>query len=153
MPRPKLLTPERRRELIVYVSAGMRVEHAARYVGCSVRTVRREADRNDQFRIELATAEIGVRSDPEMLMKRAAGSHWRAAAWMLERRDPHRFGRRRTDACGPQELEEICNTIIEVALAAVGDGQARRELYLQLVGALREVTTNLFPPPLPLALP
>ncbi|QDT73857.1 hypothetical protein I41_30480 [Lacipirellula limnantheis] len=30
MPRPKVLTPERRRELVAYVSAGMRVEHAAR---------------------------------------------------------------------------------------------------------------------------
>ncbi|MBL9163816.1 MAG: hypothetical protein JNL18_13880 [Planctomycetaceae bacterium] len=149
MPRPKVLTPERRRELVAYVSAGMRVEHAARYVGCSARTVRREADRNDQFRVDLAAAELAVRSDPEKLMGRAAGSHWRAAAWMLERREPHRFGRRRADSCGPRELEEICTTIMEVALAAASDDRARRELYLKMVAALREVTTDLFPPPLP----
>lgn len=148
MPRPRVLTPERCRELIAYVTAGLRVEHAARYVGCSVRTVRREADRNDEFRIALAAAELGVRSDPEKLMNRAAGSYWRAAAWMLERRDPHRFGRRRSDACGPQELEEICTTLIDVALAAASDDQARRALYLKMTASLREMTTDLFPAPL-----
>lgn len=149
MPRPKFLNPERCRDLLAYVSAGLRLEHAARYVGCSVRTVRREADANDQFRRDLAAAELSVRSDPEKLMGRAAGSHWRAAAWMLERREPHRFGRRRADSCGPRELEEICTTIMEVALAAASDDRARRELYLKMVAALREVTTDLFPPPLP----
>jgi len=147
MPRPKFLNPERCRDLVAYVSAGLRLEHAARYVGCSVRTVRREADVNDQFRRDLAAAELSVRSDPEKLMSRAAGSYWRAAAWMLERRDPHRFGRRRPDACGPQELEEICTTLIETALAAASDDQARRALYLKMTASLREMTVDLFPAP------
>ena len=149
MPRPKFLNPERCRDLVAYVSAGLRLEHAARYVGCSVRTVRREADVNDQFRRDLAAAELSVRSDPEKLMSRAAGSYWRAAAWMLERRDPHRFGRRRPDACGPQELEEICTTLIETALAAASDDQARRALYLKMTASLREMTVDLFPAPHP----
>ena len=74
MPRPKFLTPERCRDLLAYVTAGLRLEHAARYVGCSVRTIRREAEGNDQFRRDLAAAELSVRSDPEKLMSRAAGS-------------------------------------------------------------------------------
>ena len=147
MPRPKFLTPERCRDLLAYVTAGLRLEHAARYVGCSVRTIRREAEGNDQFRRDLAAAELSVRSDPEKLMSRAAGSYWRAAAWMLERRDPHRFGRRRPDACGPQELEEICTTLIETALAAASDDQARRTLYLKMTASLREMTVDLFPAP------
>lgn len=147
MSRPKFLNPERCRDLVAYVTAGLRLEHAARYVGCSVRTVRREAEVNDQFRRDLAAAELSVRSDPEKLMSRAAGSYWRAAAWMLERRDPHRFGRRRPDACGPQELEEICTTLIETALAAASDDQARRALYLKMTASLREMTVDLFPAP------
>ena len=147
MPRPKFLTPERCRDLLAYVTAGLRLDHAARYVGCSVRTVRREADGNDQFRRDLAAAELSVRSDPEKLMSRAAGSYWRAAAWMLERRDPHRFGRRRPEACGPQELEEICTTLIETALAAASDDQSRRTLYLKMTASLREMTVDLFPAP------
>lgn len=82
--RPTVLDEVKQREICALLSAGCSVQHAAEYVGCSARTIRRCADRDDAFRERLRRAEAGIRLSALETVRRAAATHWRAAAWLLE---------------------------------------------------------------------
>jgi hypothetical protein len=116
--RPREFDHKKRDELINHIGQGATIEEAARIVGVSLRTVQREAKINDDFHHDLALAQHDADVDPEKLMHRAARSHWRAAAWLLERSDPDRFGKRPANSCSPEKLQDIMNYLIELALEA-----------------------------------
>lgn len=92
--RPRILDAAKQREIIALVSAGSGLAEAARYVQISVDTIRREAQRDDDFGTRLRTAELTSRMRPLAILNEAASAHWRAAAWMLERTMPERYARK-----------------------------------------------------------
>jgi hypothetical protein len=92
--RPRKIDEAKRREICALIAVGCGIEAAARYVGCSAATVRRELDRDEDFRRAFASAELTCRIEPLRALRAAAATHWRAAAWLLERTHPERFARR-----------------------------------------------------------
>jgi hypothetical protein len=116
--RPREFTPGMCAELLNHVAQGASIEQAAHIVGISHRTVQREAKADDGFQLELERALQAAPVDPERLMQQAARTHWRAAAWMLERTQPDRYGKRSPKSCSPEKLRDIVNHIIERALEA-----------------------------------
>jgi hypothetical protein len=58
--RPRALDEVKRREVCALVAAGCGLEWASRYVGCSARTVRREALRNEDFHEQLRRCELAA---------------------------------------------------------------------------------------------
>jgi hypothetical protein len=116
--RPREFTPDMQVELLNLVAQGASIEQAAHIVGISHRTVQREAKADDGFQLELERALGAAPVDPEQLMQQAARTHWRAAAWMLERAQPERYGKRPPRSCSPEKLRDIVNHIIERALEA-----------------------------------
>ena len=132
--RPRTLTGEKQDELINRIGQGATVAEAAGIVGVSLRTVQREAKDNEQFGHDLQLALGSAPSDPYQLMLRAARTHWRAAAWLLERSDPERFGKRPPNSCRPEQMRNLATVLIEAALQFVSP--ERRELldcHLQAV--------------------
>jgi hypothetical protein len=119
--RPRVLDEYKRREVCALVSAGCGIEGAARYVGCNTRTIRREALRNPDFHEQLRNAELACELEPLRAMKRAAATHWRAAAWLLERTQPNRFARRGPDAVTPAELDALMQRLSEAIAAELPD--------------------------------
>ncbi len=105
--RPRALDEFKRREICALVTAGCGIGTAARYVGCNPVTIRREALRNPDFHERLRRAELAAELEPLQAMKRAASTHWRAAAWLLERTHPNRFGRRSADTVSPDQIESL----------------------------------------------
>src|SRR3972149_3390604 len=103
MPRPRALDELKRREICALVSAGCGIAEAARYVGCNPVTIRREAPRNAEFHEPLRNADLRAELSPLQALRQAAHTHWRAAAWFLERTQPDRFGRRNPDTVTPQD--------------------------------------------------
>jgi hypothetical protein len=91
--RPHALDYARCAEICELVAAGHSVAAVARMVGCNVKTIRRHAQRDEVFARQLRAAEVNARNDPLKQLRRAASSNWRAAAWLLERSDPERFGK------------------------------------------------------------
>ena len=90
--RPRSLAdPIKRREVCSLIGVGAGYDEAARHVGCSVATLRREAQRDPAFAEELASAETASGLSPLRALRSAVNHNWRAAAWLLERTCPERL--------------------------------------------------------------
>jgi len=141
--RPRILDDAKRREVCSLVLAGFSLEAAARYVGCSPNTIRREALRNEDFRHELRGADVQGQITPLQAMRRAAGTHWRAAAWLLERTNPDRFAPRRQSACSPQDLLKAVDAVIDTAVEEIHDEEVRERLCRRLIAAAHQSLRRL----------
>ncbi|TWT30973.1 hypothetical protein KOR34_43460 [Posidoniimonas corsicana] len=113
MSRPRVLDETKRREVCALLTAGMTLGSAAEYVGCSVKTIRRERDRDDDFDLKVRRAKMAARLGPLQAVRRAAETHWRAAAWLVERQE-RRDERRRADRRRRVELERVVGAVKEV---------------------------------------
>jgi hypothetical protein len=56
--------------------------------------------------------------DPHKMVARAARTHWRAAAWLLERTHPDRLAKRPPNSCSPETPMDVTAWLIETALEA-----------------------------------
>jgi hypothetical protein len=115
--RPAALDIPKQREICAMLANGCSRAQAARYVGCSRRTILRTARRDPRFARALELAE--VKSEVAQLDHvRSAGAHsWRAAAWLLERSAPERFSRKElyTRIQVLRVLRIICDDLIRSA--------------------------------------
>lgn len=101
MPRPRVLDDVKKREICALVTAGMSLAKVARYVGCHPKTIARERQACAEFDERMRRADMAAELSPLEAMRRASATHWRAAAWMLERGD-RRADRRRGVRRQPQ---------------------------------------------------
>jgi hypothetical protein len=114
--RPREFDQLLQSEFLDHIGQGATVAQAAHIVGTSLRTVQREAKLNDDFHQDLKLALEIAPVNPERLMGQAARAHWRAAAWMLERSEPERYGKRPPHSCSVENLQGIMTQLIELAL-------------------------------------
>jgi hypothetical protein len=119
--RPRRLNETELCEICAYVSGGLGLEEAAEYVRCSVNTIRREANRNPEFEKDLHDAMLRAQLHPLRAMQKAVATHWRAAAWMLERMFPERFGRPDPGSFGAREARELLAEILSIFRAELED--------------------------------
>ncbi len=142
--RPRTLDDVKRGQICALIAAGCGLAAAARFVGCSTNTVRREGLRNEQFRDELRNAEVRAQLNPLQALQKAAKSHWRAAAWLLERQNPEKFDRRVAAVCKPSDLQHVVDAVIEAAVDDIDDQQVRdhicRRLMVAAYMAIRTMT-------------
>jgi hypothetical protein len=80
-------------------------------VQCSASTIHREAQRDPEFLEQLRRAEMHAQLSPLHAMQQAVATHWRAAAWFLERTDPERFLRPDARAFGPRQVRALSGDI------------------------------------------
>jgi hypothetical protein len=137
--RPQHFTSEQQQKLLDHIAQGATTEDAARIVGVSLRTVQRQARYNEFFDRNLQLALRTPPRDPETLIQHAARTHWRAAAWLLERTDPDRYGKRPANSCSPEKLFDIMTFLIETALEETPE-ENRSRLYRRL----RDAADKLF---------
>jgi transposase len=132
MGRPTKLTPEVQDKIVAALRAGNYQETAAMYAGVEARTFYRWMERGEsdgtedepyrQFRqaVEKAKADAEVR-DIALIDKAAHDGSWQAAAWKLERKFPHKWGRvNRTEISGPEGKPVEVRTSVEAILEALG---------------------------------
>jgi hypothetical protein len=125
---------------------GASLEGAARYVGCAPSTIRREACRNADFCEALRRATFSAEVMPLQLMREFAKKYWRAAAWLLERLDPQRFGKQSVRFVKPEEFHAYVQTLTEIAKESIHDPEDRKRVSDKLADLLkksrREVWAN-----------
>lgn len=140
--RPRALDHVKQREIIAVVSAGFSIERAAHYVDCAPSTIRRECRRNPQFDKEIRRACLSAQLSPLQAIREAARKYWRAAAWLLERLDPERFGKQRPGEVKPEELEAYISIIADIIGREIADPHERQRIY-DKIDALQKSTDRL----------
>jgi hypothetical protein len=130
--RPRALDHVKQREVIASVNAGFSIDRAARYVGCAPSTIRRECRRNPEFDRDLRRACFSAELYPLQALREAARKYWRAAAWLLERLDPARFGKPRPGYVKPEELEAFTSIFSGIISREVADPKERQRIYDRL---------------------
>lgn len=117
--RDRVLDEGKQREVCALLSAGCSLQAAAQYVGCAPNTIRREANRDPDFGRRVREARLQAQLSPLQAMRKAANSHWRAAAWMLERADREHFDRRPSPAFRPRQARLLKHDILAVLSAEI----------------------------------
>ncbi len=107
--RPPALDEEKRRTIIALLANGSSSRMAAGYVGCSPATLMRTMDRDPDFAAAVARAERSTEIEALRRIKAASqeSRYWRAAAWLLERRNPQEFADRPPKALTEEQIARM----------------------------------------------
>jgi hypothetical protein len=95
-PRRGALDEDKKAMVIVLVGQGASRREAAELVKCHHTTIGRTAARDAAFGAKLAQVESAAHLEAGDMIRRAGSDpkYWRAAAWMLERRNPEDYAKR-----------------------------------------------------------
>jgi hypothetical protein len=95
-PRCGALDDDKKALVIVLVGQGASRREAAQLVKCHHTTIGRTAARDPAFAAKLEQVESAAHLEAGDMIRRAASDpkYWRAAAWMLERRNPEDYAKR-----------------------------------------------------------
>ena len=105
--RRPLLDDDKRTQILAILTNGSSRRIAAHYVGCSPGTITHTAQRDPQFADQLARAEQTAEIELLRSIRNAARQekYWRAAAWLLERRNPADFALRPPQTFTAEQFE------------------------------------------------
>jgi hypothetical protein len=131
MGRPPVLDEARRRTIIALVSNGSSRRMAAAYVGCSPSTITRTAARDPEFAARLARAEGNAETEALALIRKAARKerYWRAAAWILERKNPADFGPCKRDVVTEDRLRRVLGSLATLVVKDISDEKFEHVLW------------------------
>ena len=115
-PSRPVLDDKKKAKIIALLANGSSRRMAARYVGCAPSTITRTLARDPAFREQLAAAEQNADIDALRALRVAARKprYWRAAAWLLERRHPDNFARRKPETYTPEEFLRCVALLMEI---------------------------------------
>lgn len=129
MGRPRVLDDVKKREICALVTAGMSLTKVADYVGCDRKTIYRERAQDEEFDQRMRRAGLACNLKPLEAMRRAASTHWRAAAWMIERQDRREAERRANrNRFTKQEVLELADQVKQMVSGATIDPFSGPEL-------------------------
>jgi hypothetical protein len=85
--RPRALNDERKRLVVALVQKGISLTQAAAFAACNRDTIIEERKRDPQFDANLVRAKEMRDVEPLCIIASASKTSWRAAAWLVARRD------------------------------------------------------------------
>lgn len=104
--RPSKYTPEYTEKILEAIRLGAPLTHACNYAGVHFDTFNEWRKLYPEFSEQVKTAEGAmIKTCLEQIDTAATNGNWQAAAWRLERRYPHEFGRRDRMPIDERELE------------------------------------------------
>ncbi|MCO6046600.1 hypothetical protein NG895_22100 [Aeoliella sp. ICT_H6.2] len=131
MARPCVLDEVKQREICVLVTAGMSLTKIADYVGCDRRTIQRLRKTDEDFDLRMRRAAMAEELAPIQTLRNASKTHWRAAAYMLERKERREAEQRAARERGriAPNLEHLARAVKQAIAEKVSDPVS--ELMLQ----------------------
>jgi hypothetical protein len=130
--RPRKLDEQKQREICAMLAVGCDRRSAAKYVGCTVETIRQTALRDREFAERLRHSELRAKLAQLQNIQSAGKSSWRASAWMLERLYPQEFARRAPDTVTREELAQFLTELGKLFGRHVTDPAAQTALQADL---------------------
>jgi len=132
--RKPVLDAEKKGKILGVLAVGCSRRVAAAYVGCSVPTIRNTALRDPDFAKKLGRAENQAEISYLRQIQKAAEKeqYWRAAAWVLERRNPRDYALRNPDAITPDQLQDFLMQVAQAILGPVTDHKTRQQVMARL---------------------
>ena len=140
MAKRKRLTPKERNEILAILSAGCSRAAATRSVRCTPYLFRRELLENSQFAEQVAKAEEGIELFYLSRIRSAAQKeqHWRAAAWVLERRLPNRYGVKKPECLTAEHVQKFMAACLQILAEEMPDKEQREKILNRLSEELEE---------------
>lgn len=151
-PRPLgVLDEEKRWKIIALLTNGSSRRMAAKYVRCASSTITRTAARDPAFAEQIAVAEQNAEIDALRAVRNAARNqrYWRAAAWLLERRNPDDFARRPPNVITGDQLVHVFAQLTETLYQQLPEANWDRllEILDELIESCRDEKNPLRPKP------
>jgi hypothetical protein len=141
--RRRIMDPAKKVKFCQLIRESQTIEHAAEWVDVSIRTIQRERKRDEDFDHEVRLA-LQATPDPLTLMENAARTHWRAAAWLLERTRPEQFARKPANTARDYQVEAALHMLLEAALAATAPAE-RLAFYEKVEPVCTQALQYCFP--------
>ena len=112
--RPTTLDFAKRQTILSMLANGSSRRTAAAFVGCSASTITRTAARDPDFEAALCRAEQRSEIHALRCLQNAAENHryWRAAAWLLERKNPIDFALRQPDVFTGDQMRQMLSRLL-----------------------------------------
>jgi hypothetical protein len=128
--RPPVLDHVKKGQILAILGVGCSRRIAARYVGCSPRTIQNTADREPEFAKQLRRADHGAEIEYLKRIRTAAQKeqYWRAAAWALERLNPEDFARRPLGMLTLGQVKTLMTRLAEIVLAEIPVADRRKRV-------------------------
>ena len=138
MPQRKRLTSRERDEVLAILSAGCSRAAAARCVRCSPYVLRREIAEDSLFAEQVAKAEEGIELFYLSRIRNASlkEQHWRAAAWVLERRLPDRYGAKKQKTLNAEEVQKFMTSCLQIIAEELPNDEQRTKILDRLMEEL-----------------
>ena len=140
MARRPVLDEIKKREILAILAVGCSQRTAAHYVGCAPNTIQNTARRDAAFAADLERAQTRWEINYLERIRKAAmkEQYWRAAAWVLERRNPEDYGPRQTEGASLEQVQQMLGDIVDFIIAEIPDPALRRQILdrMQTAGGL-----------------
>ena len=112
-------------DICMYIAFGCGLESAARFVGCSPITIRREARRNPEFRDQLRRAQLDCEIGPLNTIRKAAHTNCVRRRLVSGRMNPQQFGKKNVRYVTPEQLAAFAHQVVTAVLDENLDEDAR----------------------------
>ncbi len=134
----------KRKVILALLTNGSSRRVAAAYVGCSPGTITRTALRDPDFAAELARAENHAEVEALRALREAARKdrYWRAAAWILERKNPDDFAPRKPNVVTEEQLWQVLGMMAEYLLQDLSEENYRKIMRRLKRAAIEEAIST-----------
>lgn len=126
------LDDAKKREIVAILSVGGTRLTAADYVGCTVPTVVRTAERDPEFADALRQAECRHEIVNLQNIQDAGKKSWRASSWLLERSFPERYAKRPPRTMTVEELGYVVTQFARIVAMEVSSLADRDKVLRKL---------------------
>ncbi|MBR6437044.1 MAG: hypothetical protein IKS45_11095, partial [Thermoguttaceae bacterium] len=130
----KPISEIKQREILALLSVGCSRRTAARYVNCTQKAIDELAQANPDFaeKLRKAEANLEIESIKNMFNAAKQEKNWRASAWLLERKSPEEFQKKKPDVIPAGLLDTLLNRIVTLLIEECPAAVQRKGLLKKL---------------------